>query len=322
MRIWNLLSSLVLGICVAANAGAQPAAYPSSPIRLMVPFAPGGPVDAIGRLLAQKLTVELGQSVYVENRGGAGGGIGAQAVASSDPAGYSLLLGSTATISILPLVNANVHYDADRDFVPIGVVATGVQVVVASNHVPVSNLREFVSYAKGRSKPVTAATGGSATPFFIAMLENDTRLKFLQIPYKGTGPGLTDLAAGHVDISVADTSVVFPMVKAGQIKALGIASLERNPLAPELPTIAEQGYPGFEAGGWFGVFAPAGIPDSVFRRLSSALTKLSADAGLNAQLQQLGLTPSWIIGHAAVERVRKENAKFAALAKGMNITPE
>lgn len=322
MKAWRLvLSTIFMAALTPVSIAAEPA-YPAAPVKLVVPFPPGGPVDSVGRLLANKLGSELGQPVYVDNKGGAGGAIGAQAVASSAPNGYTLLLGSTATISILPLINASVRYDADGDFTPVAIAATGVQIFVVNTKVPASNIPELIAYARRKKEPVTAATGGSANPFFIAMFEREAGIRFLHVPYKGTGPSLADVAAGHVEFTVADTSAVLPLLKAGQVKALGISSLQRSPLAPEVPTIAEQGLPGFEAGGWFGVFVPKGVPANVYARLQAALEKVARDADTNAQLQQLGLAPSWSVGEAAVRNVRKENAKFRTLAGAMDLKPQ
>lgn len=296
--------------------------YPAAPVRLIVPFPPGGPVDSVGRLLAGKLGAALGQSVYVDNKGGAGGGIGAQAVASAAPNGYTLLLGSTATISILPLTNSSVRYDPDSDFTPLAIAATGVQVFVVNDKVPVRDIPELVAYAKGSKQPLSAATGGSANPFFIAMFEKEAGIEFLHVPYKGTGPSLADVAAGHVAFTVADTSAAIPLVRAGQVRALGISSLQRSSLAPDIPTIAEQGFPGFEAGGWFGLFAPRGLPVDVQRRLVDALTRVARDPDMNQQLSHLGLTPSWSVGEDAARNVRKENGRLRSLAAGMNIRPQ
>ncbi len=322
MRFWPTALLFLLIVAAGSQAAASEPAYPAAPIKLMVPFPPGGPVDAVGRLLANKLAMELGQPVYVDNKGGAGGGIGAQAVASSAPNGYTLLLGSTATISILPLVNASIRYDADVDFTPVAIAATGVQLFIVNAKVPANTVQDLIAYARTKKTPVTAATGGSANPFFIAMFERETGLSFLHVPYKGTGPSLADVAAGHVEFTAADTASVMPLLKAGQVKALGISSLQRSPLAPGVPTVAEQGYPGFEVGGWFGVFTPKGVPRSVQIRLQEAMANIARDADTNSQLQQLGLAPHWSVGEAAVENVRKENARFRSLAAAMDLKPQ
>lgn len=323
MKVRRFLWSCLVSMAALPMAGmaAEPD-YPSAAIKLVVPFPPGGPVDSVGRLLAHKLGEELAQPVYVDNKGGAGGAIGAQAVASSAPNGYTLLLGSTATISILPLINASVRYDPDADFTPLAIAATGVQIFVVNAKVPANTIQELIAYARKKKDPVTAATGGSANPFFIGMFEREAGVKFLHVPYKGTGPSLADVAAGHVEFTVADTSAVIPLLKTGQIKALGISSLQRSPQAPDIPTIAEQGLPGFQVGGWFGVFAPKGVPAQVRGKLEAALTKLSRDADTNAQLQQLGLAPSWSVGEAAVQNVGKENARFRTLANAMDLKPQ
>lgn len=322
VRSFVFLSLLVAAVASGPGRAAAAEGYPATPVKVVVPFPPGGPVDSVGRLLASKLGAELGQSVYVDNKGGAGGGIGAQAVASAEPNGYTLLLGSTATISILPLVNTSVRYDPDSDFTPLAIAATGVQIFVVNQKVPVRDIPGLVAYAKNSERPLSAATGGSANPFFIAMFEKEAGIEFLHVPYKGTGPSLADVAAGHVAFTVADTSAVIPLIKAGQVRALGISSLQRSPLAPDIPTIAEQGFPGFEAGGWFGLFAPRGLPAGVQRRLVDALARVARDRDMNEQLQHLGLTPSWSVGEDAARNVRKENGRLRSLAATMNIQPQ
>jgi len=322
VRTFVFLSLLLAAAVPAAGFAADAGAYPAAPVKMIVPFPPGGPVDSVGRLLASKLAAELGQSVYVDNKGGAGGGIGAQMVASAEPNGHTLLLGSTATISILPLVNASVRYDPDSDFTPLAIAATGVQIFVVNEKIPVHDIPGLIAYVKASKQPVSAATGGSANPFFISMFEKEAGIKFLHVPYKGTGPSLADVAAGHVAFTVADTSSVIPLLKTGQIRALGISSLQRSPLAPEIPTIAEQGFPGFEVGGWFGLFAPSGLSAGVRQRLVDALSRIAHDRDANARLQSLGLTPSWSVGEDAVRSVRKENGRFRSVAAVMDLKPQ
>jgi len=312
MRV-KFMAALLAG--VLATTASLAAEYPTGPIRMIVPFPAGGPVDVVGRIVSKRLGDVLGQNIIVDNRVGAAGGIGTQMAMSATPDGYTLFIGSTATISILPAVNPKVRYNPDRDFVAIGVAATGVHVLAVNGKSPASNLAEFRKMAETQKTPITVATGDGASPPDLGTLafEQQTGIKFQRIPYKGTGPGLADVAAGHTQFIFVDTSSAMSLLQSGDIKAIGIASLERSSLLPNVPTMDEQGLKGFESGGWFGVFAPVGVPKDVYNRVATALAQVLKDPETQASFTKLGLTHLQLTGEAAIERVKKENEKWGKL---------
>ncbi|MDX3906685.1 MAG: tripartite tricarboxylate transporter substrate binding protein [Pigmentiphaga sp.] len=317
-------TALALAGCLAALPAAGADSYPSRPVRLIVPYAPGGPVDVIGRLVAKTLGEAVGQNVYVDNRPGGSGTVGTLAAIHSPPDGYTLLVGSTATISILPSMKADVGYDPQRDLVPISVVATGVHIFAVHPKVPVDDMPGFIRYAKAQSVPLAAAAGGAGTPDDLALylLEKEADISLAHVPYKGTGPAIADVVAGHVPVVAADVSALLPFLEAGRLKPLGIAALQRNPLVPTVPTAHEQGLKGFESGGWFGVFAPAGTPAAVVETLSTKLAAKMAQPEVQERLRAAGVLPVGTDASTARERVRKETEKWRTLIRNANLRIE
>ncbi|OVZ57276.1 hypothetical protein CDO44_19480 [Pigmentiphaga sp. NML080357] len=300
-------------------SGAEP--YPARPIRLIVPYAPGGPVDVIGRLVAKSMGEAVGQNVYVDNRPGGSGTVGTQAAIHAAADGYTLLVGSTATISILPSMKADVGYDPERDLVPISVVATGVHIFAVNPKVPVSDMPGFIRYAREQRVPLAAAAGGAGTPDDLALhlLEKEAGIVLAHVPYKGTGPAIADVVAGHVPVVAADVSAILPFLEAGRLKPLGIAALQRNPLVPAVPTLDEQGLKGVESGGWFGVFAPAGTPAAIVEALSSKLAAKMSQPEVQERMRAAGVLPVSTDASSARERVRKETEKWRNLIRSGNL---
>lgn len=281
--------------CVFAAAlcggAAAETVYPDKPVRLVVPYPPGGSLDIITRVLAQKLTGSLGQSVVVENRSGASGAIGTQVVAKSSPDGYMLLMGSPTPISILPNISPSIQYDAGRDLAPIGLVATGPHVLVINSRTPARGVREFVDYAKNLGTPVSFGTFlGSPQDLAGYLFARDTGLTLQRISYRGSGPALNDLASGVIQFMVVELAAALPFLESGHLRAIGIAADKRSPVLPDLPTVAEQGLPGIESAGWFGVFARAGTPEPVLDKLSRSLRQAVADPDVRARLASVGVT--------------------------------
>lgn len=318
----RMAMAVLAAACAAATTPAMCAEnYPSRPIRLIVPYAPGGPVDVIGRLVAQTLGEVAGHNVYVDNKPGGSGTVGTLAAIHAQPDGYTLLIGSTATISILPSLKADVGYDPLRDLIPISVVATGVHIFAVNPKVPVDDMKSFIDYARKQSVPLAAAAGGAGTPDDLALylLEREAGIAFQHVPYKGTGPAIADVAAGHVPVVAADASALLPFLEAGRLKPLGIASLQRNPLVPNVPTLDEQGLKGVQSGGWFGVFAPAGTPPEIVQTLSSKLAAQLARPEVHARMQSAGVLPVITDASSAAARVRAETDKWRTLIRSANL---
>lgn len=307
----SLLAATVLAL-VAVAAHAQ---YPTKPIRLVVPWPPGGAVDTLGRLIAQTVSEPLGQPIVVENKAGAAGAIGSDAVAKAEPDGYTLLMGSTTVISINPALQKLPYQPTD--FAPITMVAFVPHMLVTNAETPANNLKEFVAYVKARPREISYASAGPGTPHHIAgeMFKSMAGVDMLQVPYKGTGPALTDLLAGRVQFMSVEAVAALPHVKAGKLKALGVATPERNALAPDVPTVAEAGYPGFEVTAWYGVVAPAGVPKNVAATLAGAISKALETPTFRDKLSGMGATPVGGSPEAFGEILRRENAKWAKAIK-------
>jgi len=307
---------------LVVSQGTQAQAFPNKPIRLVAPFAPGGALDLIARGIGEKMSVSMGQSVIVENRAGASGAIGSEAVARSAPDGYTLLLGATTTHGINPALNPKLTYDPVKDFTPISLVATIPHILVVNPSVPANSLQEFVQLAK--SKPGMAfGSAGNGSPHHLAgeMLKMMAHIDVVHVPYKGSGPAMVDLIAGQTQFMSVELTAAAPHLKAGKLRALAIATAKRVP-GVDLPTVAESGYPGFEVTAWYAIFGPAGMPDELVSRLNAEIVKALATPDLRDRLQKVGATP---VGSSAAElaaHVRAELARWTQVVKAAGITAE
>ncbi|OVZ57278.1 hypothetical protein CDO44_19490 [Pigmentiphaga sp. NML080357] len=310
--------------CVAVSglAAAGDAPYPDKPVRLVVPYPPGGSLDIIGRVVAQKLGAGLGQPVVVENRSGASGAIGTQVVAKSAPDGYLLLMGSPTPISILPNISPAIQYDVGRDLAPVGLVATGPHVLVINSKTPANNVREFVAFAKAQRTPVSFGTFlGSPQDLAGYIFARDTGLQLQRVSYRGSGPALNDLASGVIQFMVVELAAALPFLESGHLRAIGIASPRRSPVLPDLPTVAEQGLPGFESGGWFGVFAKAGTPEAVLDRLAEEVRRAVSDPEVKAKLAGVGVTATGSGRAEFAAHVKDESLKWRRAVAEFGIKP-
>ncbi len=259
-----------LAVLAATFAAAQAQSWPSQNIRLVVPFPPGGSTDVLARRLAEGLRERLGQTVIVENRGGAGGTIGSEFVAKSAPDGYTLLMGVTGSHGVAPSLYPNLGYQPLRDFAPISLLVSAPLVLVVNPEVPARTLQDFIALAKKEPDTLTYGTPGNGTSMHLTGVTFDLQAgtKLIHVPYKGSAGALTDLLSGQIKSMFGDLLVVLPQIRAGKINALAVTSKDRNPLLPDVPTMAEAGLPGFEVLSWQGLFAPAGTPPAVVERLS------------------------------------------------------
>jgi len=296
--------------------------WPTKPIRVVVPFSPGGGPDILARLLGQKLAVALGQSIVVENKPGAGGNIGAEAVAKSPADGYTLFLTTTATQSINPHLYSSLSFDTQRDFAPIGMVALTQLMLVVANDVPAKSLKELLALAKARPGKLTYATSGAGTMQHMAsaMLDVQAGIQTVQVPYKGTGQLMPDLVAGRVTMMFNSLAALLPMVKDGKLRPLAVTGSRRNLAALEVPTFAESGLPGFDASAWYAVFGPAGLPREIVQRLNTELSRAVESADARERYAALGLDIAASTPEDLGRRVREDSAKWAAVIKANNIT--
>jgi len=274
MRIWN-------GILLAAACAAVPLAvlaqpYPGKPVRVIIPYPPGSTPDIVGRTLSSKLQESLGQPFIVDNRTGAGGNIGAEAVAKAPADGHTLLIGINGPAAINKFLYKNLGYDSDRDLLPVSLLASAPQMLVVTPTVRADSFREFIEHA--RSSPGRLSYGsvgsGSASHLTMELLKSDARLFIVHIPYRGFPPAVTDMLSGNIDTMFAIIPAVLPQVRAGKMKALAVTGLKRNALAPEVPSVAELGYPQLESLAWIGLLAPARTPADIVARLNSEAARL------------------------------------------------
>jgi tripartite-type tricarboxylate transporter receptor subunit TctC len=292
-------------------AGAQ--SYPSKPIRLIVPFPPAGATDILSRDLMRALSLRLGQQIIIDNRPGAAGAIGSELVAKAAPDGYTLLMATTSTHSVAPTLTTNLPYDAVKDFAPVCLVATSPNLLVVPVTLPVNSVKDLVALAK--AKPGTLNFGSAGTGGIVhltgEMFRYRTGIDIVHVPYKGTQLVVPDLISGQISILFDNIVSAQPNLKTGKLKAIGITSLQRSPLMPEVPTLSESGVPGFEASTWFGVYAPAGTPKEIIVKLNSELIAVLKSSDMRARLAVLGAEPVGSTPEGMAQTVAAETAKWA-----------
>ena len=316
------MAALAAALVVAYPVGAQQN-YPSKPVRLVVPSAPGGGTDITARIMAPKLSEFLGQQVVVENRAGAGTMIGGEVVARSAPDGYTLLMG-ISTLAINPAMYKKVPYDALKDFAPITQAVSLPNILVVHPSLPAKTVKELVAFAKARPGQIQFASAGVGTNPHLAaeLFLSMTGTKMLHVPYKGSGAGVIDVIAGHVPVMTPSILTGLPHAKAGRLRALGVTSAKRAGGAPEIPTIAEAGVPGYEAVQWFGILAPAGTPRPVIDRVHRDSVRVLQSADIRERLQADGADAVASTPEEFAAFLRSETVKWAKVVKAVGIQPE
>lgn len=317
-RFLLTVCSLAATFLTAQSVLAQtPAAWPTKPIRIIVTFPPGGSSDASLRLIAPKLTDRLGQNVIIENRGGAGGGIGLEAAAKAPADGYTLVLAAAGGLTANPSLYPKLNYDPVKDFVPITTFSTSPLVLVAGSAVPATNLRDVIRLAKTKPGSLSYASGGNGTAMHLSgeLFKSMAGLFVVHVPYRGSGPAVLAALAGDVDLAVADITSVQAHLRSGKIKALGVLSAQRSQLAPEIPTLAEAGVPGYEAAGWFALLAPAGTPTAIVSRLNTVVSEVLNHPDTRRQFANVGLEPLGGSSEDLAKLMRSETEKWARVIK-------
>ena len=307
------------------NAHAQsPAPYPSRPVTIVVPFPPGGGTDVGARLVAQKLSLKWGQPVIVENRGGAAGRVGAELVAKAKPDGYTLLVGNVGTQSVNPALYKKMPYDPDKAFAPIGMIAELPLVMLVTPSLPWKNVKDVVDAAKKEPGKITFASSGAGGAPHLAgeIFQQASGAKMLHVAYKGGGPAALDLMAGHVNIYFGTVLESAGHVKAGKLKGLGVTSANRSPALPDLPTIAESGYPGFDTGSWIGMLAPAGTPTAIVNKISEDLREVLAMPDTLNTLVTQGATPWPMTPEQFDARIKSARARYGRIIQENNLSSE
>jgi len=304
----KLCRSIAQGILILGFSAAVHAAYPDRPIKLIVPYPPGGATDVIGRILAKNLGESLGQQVLVENRGGAGGNIGAEAVAKANPDGYTLLMGAVTSHSTMAtLEKGKLRYDLLKDFTPVMIVGSVPLVVVVNPNVPVRTLKGLVDYAKANPDKLNYASSGAGAPQRMGaeIFQKEAGIKITHVPYKGSGPAMTDLVAGQVNMMVETVPAALPFITAGQLRPLAVTTAKRISMLPDVPTTAESGMPALEVSSTFGVLAPTGTPTPIIDRLNSAIAKLLVNPEVKEAFLKQGV-------YAATPTKPKQSAELLA----------
>ena len=323
MKALAVLLAMSAGVFAVAGARAQ-GSYPTKPIRLIVPSAPGGGTDTSARIIAPKLSEYLGQQVVIDNRAGAGAIIGAEIASRAAPDGYTLLMG-LSTYTINPAMVKKIPFDFARDFAPISVAVTLPNVLVSHPSLPVKTVKELIAFARARPGQLHFASAGLGTNPHLTMqlFLNMTGLKMIHVPYKGVGPALVDVVAGHVPMMTGNMLSAYPQVKSGRVRAYGVTSARRATGAPEIPTIAEAGVPGYEAVQWYGLLAPAGTPREIIVRLHGGMVRLLQEPALKQRVISDGAepTPSTTPEEFGA-LIRAELVKWAKVVKDAGIEPE
>ena len=309
------LASAGLAFLVAATVAAQP--YPAKAVRLVVPFPPGGSLDFAGRLIAQKLTEASGQPVVVENKPGAGGNIGADLVAKSPADGYTILLGALSTHAVNPSLYAKMPYDAVKDFAPITLIAITPNVLVVNAGSPVQNVKEFVAWTKANPGKLAFGSGSNGSAGHLAgeLYKVETGTDAVHIPYKGGAPATQALLAGDTQFMFDNLANAMAQVKGGKLRALAVTTSKRSSLAPELPTLAEAGLPGFDISTWYGLFAPAGTPPSIVAKWNADVTKVLNSPDVRARFVADGAEPAPDTPAEFAQFISAEMAKYARIVK-------
>ena len=313
MKLW---SALALLLALTAPAAAE---YPDHPVRLIIPFPPGGSNDVVGRLVANQLSEKLGHKVFVDNRGGAGGVLGTEAAAAAAPDGYTLLI-----VSIAHAVNPalyKLNYDPIKSFTPISILATGPNVLAVNPQLPVKTVAELVALAKQKPGELDYASAGVGSFQHLGgeLFKLTAGVNLQHVPYKGGGPAMQDVIAGHVKIMFSSLVQTTPFIQSGQLRALGVGGTKRNPILPDVPTIAEAGVPGYEANNWWGIMAPAGTPKEIVDRLYRDIQATLKSPELTAAFDREGASAVTMSTDEFAKYIENEIVKWGRVVKEGNI---
>jgi len=308
-------------LLLAFAAVTAQAAYPDRPIKLVVPFAPGGSADFVGRLLAQQMSESLGQPVIVENKGGASGMLGNEYVAKSAPDGYTLTVGTLGPFAVNQTLYERVPYDNIHDFAPITLTGLSSHILVANPSVPVTNVSELIALAREKPGQLTFASSGTgnATHLTFELFKARAGIDIVHVPYKGGGPAMADLVGGQVLFSFASMASAVPFVRSGRLRAIAVSGAERSALFPEVPTVAESGLPGFASEDWQGILAPAKTPADIVQKLNGEIGRILLLPEVKGKLQAAGFEPKPSTPEWFAQFIQAETVKWAKLLKGIGI---
>jgi tripartite-type tricarboxylate transporter receptor subunit TctC len=319
----TILAALVgaFAVTAAAPALAQADSYPTRLIKIVVPFPPGGNPDLAARLVANRMAIDFGQSVIIENKPGANGGIGASAVAKSDPDGYTLLVANLGILGINPVVREHLSYNIAKDFVPVGRMAISPLLLIVNADLKINSVKDLIAAAKKEPNKLTFATAGvgSAAHMAAALFDQMAGVQMMHIPYKGASEAAPATAAGNVSVTFGGQGAAWPLVANGNVKGLGLTGNKRSPTHPDIPTIAEAGVPGYEIADWVGMLAPAGTPQPIVNKLNAEVQKALADPETQKKFALQGLEPAGGSPEDFTAYIEAEQKKWGEVAKRDNI---
>ncbi len=314
-RVAAFMGVFVIALSYAAIAAAQP--YPNKPIRIVVPFGTGGSNDVLARLVAPKLSETLGQPVIVENRPGAGGVVGTDAVVNAAPNGYTVMIGLTSTLAVNAALYPKRKFDPTKSLTPISPIASGGLLMVVPASSPVTSARQFIELVKSKPDELNYGSSGKGSTMHLVaeMFTMMAGVRMVHVPYKSGGAAITDLAVDRVQLLFSDLAALLPFVRSGQIRALAVTTPERSPLLPDLPTVAESGVPGFEATNWYGILGPAQLPADIVNRLNKELAQIMRSADMKERLTMLGMEPATGSPEQFGAYVKKEVDRWSKVVK-------
>jgi tripartite-type tricarboxylate transporter receptor subunit TctC len=321
MNIYRLVKLTYLN-CLFMCLMSAAYAFPTKPIKLVVPYPAGGAADVMARSLALKLTAELGQPIIIDNKGGAGGTTASELVAKASPDGYTLMFGAMHTHAINPSLYDKLRYDPIKDFAPISLTHFNPRVLVVSSALPINSISELIALAKKKPDSLSFGSAGNGSSSHLAgvLFSNFTGTELLHVPYKGSAPLVTDLLSGRVSMSFDSYTVYAGHIKSGKVKAIAVTSKERMPVLPDVPTLNESGLKGYEVLNWLGLMAPAGTPDSIIRALNKATVQSMKSADLRQQLLEVGVEPTFSSPAQFSELIRSDGIKWAEIVKKSGAT--
>jgi tripartite-type tricarboxylate transporter receptor subunit TctC len=316
-----ILRYLAACFILVFSAGSQAQTYPNKPIRLVVPFAPGGSSSIVARTFAIEMEKGLGQSIVVENQGGGGGNIAMQQVARADPDGYTMIIGHVGSLAMNPFMYDKLPYDVDKDFAPVSLLAIVPAIFVVHESVPAKNLKEFIDLVKKQPGKLNYGSAGNGSAGHLAMeyLKQATGMEIQHVPYKGTGPNVVDLVAGRTQAASAGTPPLMPHVKAGKLRVIAVGTSKRLPTLPDVGTVAEQGYPGFETSQWYGLNVPAKTPEAVIKRLAAEAAKAAKSPAVT---ERFAAEDAEAVGSGPAEYaafIKKEQARWSKVVKAAGV---
>jgi tripartite-type tricarboxylate transporter receptor subunit TctC len=303
-------------VCVFSGA-AHAQSYPTKPVRFIIPFPPGGGTDTVGRTIAAKLSEAWGQQVVVDNRPGSGGTIGLGIAAKAPADGHNLVLGQLANMAIAPALYPKLPYDVVKDFAPITLALTSPLILVSHPSLPVKNVKELIALARAKPELITYGSPGNGTTGHLSMeiIRNNAKVKMTHVPYRGAAPAFTGLLGGEIAVYMSSIQPAIPMLKAGRVRGLGVTGSTRIATLPDVPTISESGMPGYEVTNWYGVLAPAGVPNDILTRLHADLVKVFKQPDVQQRFQAEGGDPTTNTPEQFAAFIRSEIAKWSAAVK-------